>query len=122
MAACLVLGLSTVVLLIDTSPLMIALFLLLFVSAFGVSGAMLETLLLTRAFGVRFFATIYGVVMLLNTVGMLVGPTTAGAIFDATGSYSWALVMMLAMFVGAAVLFMVASRLPRPIDALASVP
>ena len=117
--ASLLLGSSIIILLVDVNPIMIAFFLLLFVSAFGMGGALLETLVLTQAFGVRHFATIFGVVMLFDTVGMLVGPTAAGVIFDETGSYDWALLMILLAFGSASLLFLAASRMLRPADAIA---
>ena len=40
----------------------------------------------------------------------------AGAIFDATGSYDWALVMFAIASGASALLFWVASRLPRPVE------
>ena len=100
------------ILLVDTSPVAIAVFLTLFVISFGSGGAMLQALVLTRSFGVAHFATIYGVVTVAETVGMLIGPTASGAIFDATGEYDWAIVMVLAVFGCAGLLFLLATRLP----------
>ena len=77
---------------------------------------MMEALLLTRAFGMAHFATILGAVAVVETLGQILSPTVAGAIYDATGSYDWALVMFLGTFAGAFVLFFVALRLPRPLD------
>ncbi len=77
-------------------------------------GPMIEPLLLTRSFGVRHFASILGVVAVVETVGQVLSPTAAGAIFDATGSYDWALVMFASVILGSLVLFWVAARLPRP--------
>jgi len=85
---------------------------------FGSSGGpMIEALLLTRAFGVTHFATILGSVVVVETIGQIISPTVAGAIFDATGSYDQALVMFIGAFSLSFVMFTLASRLPRPIDA-----
>lgn len=100
---------------VSTSPVAIALFLILWV--IGTSGGpMIEALLLTRAFGVAHFATILGAVVVVETVGQILSPTLAGAIYDATGSYDGALLMFIGTFAGAFVAFLVASRLPRPLD------
>jgi len=84
-------------------------------------GPMIEPLLLTRSFGVLHFASILGVVAVVETVGQVLSPTIAGAIFDATGSYDWALVMFASAILGSLVLFWIAARLPRPTIPPASV-
>ena len=92
----------------------IAVFLLFFlVGASG--GPMIEPLLLARSFGQAHFATILGVTQIIGTLGMVVSPTVAGAIFDRTASYDWALVMFAAAFGASMLLFLVARRLPRPV-------
>ena len=48
---------------------------------------MLEPVAMSRAFGVRHFATIIGVVTVLRTALQLLGPLVAGIIFDSTGKY-----------------------------------
>lgn len=116
-ALCLALVLlgGMVTLLVSTSLPAIAFFLLLWV--IGTSGGpMIEALLLTRAFGVAHFATILGAVVVVETIGQILSPTLAGAIYDATGSYTWALVMFTGTFSCAAVAFFVAARLPRPLQ------
>jgi len=75
---------------------------------------MLEPLSLTRAFGVRHFATIAGAVTVMRTIFQLLGPFAAGLIFDATGDYDWALAMFVGSFGLSFLLFLVAMRLPRP--------
>ena len=59
--------------------------------------------------------TVYGG-FFLETIGLLISPTLAGAIFDATNSYDWALVMFAISSGLSALLFWIASRLPRPVD------
>ena len=98
----------------------VALFLPLWIIGSG-GGPMLEPLLLLRAFGLAHFATILGLFMVIETVGMIVSPTAAGAIFDTTDSYDWALVMLLGSFVAAFLLFWLAARLPRPVLPVAPV-
>ncbi len=107
----LLIAVAFAVLLVDTSPVAIAVFLTLFVISFGSGGALLQALVLTRIFGVAHFATIYGVVTVAETVGMLIGPTASGAIFDATGEYDLAIVMVLTVFGCAGLLFLLATRL-----------
>ena len=104
-------------LLVSTSPAAIALFLVFWIMGTA-GGPMMEALLLTRGFGVRNFATILGAIVVVETLGQIISPTAAGAIYDATGSYNLALALFLTTFAGSFVLFLVALRLPRPIDAL----
>jgi len=100
-------------LLINSSPAGIAIFLAFWVIGAG-GGPMMEALLLTRAFGVAHFATILGAVVVVETLGQILSPTIAGAIYDGTGSYNWALALFAATFVASFVLFFIALRLPRP--------
>ena len=79
------------------------------------AGPMLEPLLLTRAFGLAHFATILGLVGVLGTIGTVVSPTVAGAIFDQTGQYDWALVMWMVSVALGGLLFLVSARMPRPV-------
>ena len=53
-------------------------------------------------------------IMQAVSIPHLASPIFAGAIFDATGAYDWALVMLIASMGLSAVLFWVAWRLPRP--------
>ena len=113
LAATLALALLTL-LISGGSTVGIGLFLVFFLIS-SAAGPMLEPLLLTRAFGLAHFATILGVVGAVGTVGLVVSPTVAGAIFDRTGSYDWALVMWVSSVSLSALLFLVARRLPRPV-------
>jgi len=104
---------SMIVLSISTSYVAIGLFLMLWVIGTA-GGPMIESLLLTRAFGVKHFATILGAVLVVETIGQILSPTIAGAIFDSTGSYDLALLMFVGTFAGAALMFLAASRIARP--------
>lgn len=104
---------AMVTLSISTSHAAIALFLILWVIGTA-GGPMIESLLLTRAFGVKHFGTILGAVVVVETIGQILSPTVAGAIYDATGSYDLALVMFTGTFATAAVVFLGASKLRRP--------
>ncbi|MGE0134938.1 MAG: MFS transporter [Dehalococcoidia bacterium] len=113
LAGCLAGAMATLT--ISTSPAAIGLFLTLWVVGTA-GGPMMEALLLTRAFGLSHFATILGAVAVVETLGQILSPTLAGAIYDATGSYDWALLMFMGTFAASLLLFAVALRLPRPID------
>jgi len=101
------------VLLLDTGPIGIGLFLMFWIVGAS-AGPMMEAMLLTRAFGLAHFGTIFGVLIVVETLGQILSPPVAGWIFDTTGSYDWALAMFMGTFIGAIVLFGIAARLPRP--------
>jgi len=108
---------SFVALLLDSSAAGIGVFMVLWIIGSG-GGPLLEPLLLTRAFGLAHFGTILGMLGLVETIGIISSPTLIGAIFDATGSYDWALVLLMGAFLSALTLFFFASRLPLPIESL----
>ncbi len=108
-------------LLIGTSTELVIVF-VLFWSIADTGPALIEPLSLSRAFGAAHFGSILGAVSVVRTVAMLVSPLAAGAIFDGTGSYTWALVMFLGAYGGALVFFFASLRLPRPIDRAAARP
>jgi MFS family permease len=103
-------------LMLDSGTAGIAAFLVFWVVGSG-GGPLLEPLLLPRAFGLAHFGAILGTFAVIETIGLVVSPAIAGAIFDSTGSYDWVLVMLLAAFAGSAVLLYIASRLPLPVTA-----
>ncbi len=108
--------LSMIVLLFgENGPVVLTVFIVFFVLGHA-GGPLLEPLLLIRAFGVTHFATILGATFFLETIGLLISPAVAGAIFDATNSYDWALVMFAISSGLSALLFWGASRLPPPVD------
>lgn len=77
-------------------------------------GPMIEPLLTARTFGVAYFASILGALAVVSTSGQIVSPIIAGAIFDATGSYDWALVVFAGAMALSLTLYAVAWKLPRP--------
>ena len=115
MAVALIAMTSALVLVISTSALAIGIFLAIWIVAFGCGGWMFQALLIPRAFGVAHFGAIAGTMMITSTLGTMAAPTVAGAIFDSTGSYHWALVMLVGTFAASAVSFFFASRAPRPL-------
>jgi sugar phosphate permease len=105
-------GMAT--LLVSTSAPAIALFLLFWVIGAS-AGPMVESLVLLKAFGVKAFATILGVMLVIETAGQIVSPALAGAIFDRTGSYDGALIMFMSAFGAGMALFLVAGRMKPPV-------
>ena len=114
-AACLAVSLT--VLLTSTSTAGIGVYFAFWIIG-AAGGPMIEALVLSRAFGTTHFATILGTVVVVETIGQIVSPTVAGAIFDASASYDWALIMFVAAFGLSFLLFMLASRQPRPVEQL----
>ncbi len=101
-------------LILDSGAAGIAVFVTFYIVGSG-GGPLLEPLLLPRAFGLAHFGAILGTFAVVETIGLVISPAAAGVIFDATGSYDWALVMFLAAFGSSFVLFYLASRLPHPV-------
>lgn len=80
-------------------------FIPIFGLGFGALGALM-TLLVQETFGVREFATIFGLVNFFTQGASIVGPPLVGASFEATGSYSSAFAVIATLFiVGAVILF-----------------
>ena len=114
MALCACLTLSMVVLLVTGgSVLGVVVFMgFWFVGSSG--GPMIEPLLTARTFGMAYFASILGALAIVSQSGQIVSPIIAGAIFDATGAYDWALVMFACSMGLSLLLYWVAWKLPRP--------
>jgi hypothetical protein len=79
------------------------------------AGPIVEALVLTRAFGLAHFASIFGAIIVIEMAGQIVSPTVAGAIFDSPESYDWALVIFIGTYAAAALLFRLASRMKQPV-------
>lgn len=104
-------GMAT--LLLNSTYAGIAVFIVLFILGSG-AGPVLQPLLFMRSFGTRHYGAIYGASTVAQTAAMTFSPVIAGAIYDATGSYQWVLVMFLSTFAVALSLFYLASRLQLP--------
>jgi MFS family permease len=81
---------------------------IVYVLLWGIGGAfapMLEPLLVTRAFGVRNFGAVSGMVAMIAFGGQIFGPVGGAALFDATGSYTLAYVLFAAGFLVSVMLF-----------------
>ena len=105
-------GAFATLLLTDGSVIGIAIFLVFFVVGSS-GGPMIEPLLLTRSFGLASFGALLGIIQVISALH-LASPIISGAIFDATGNYDWALVMLIGAMGLSVALFWVAWRLPRP--------
>ena len=112
--ACLAFCMLTL-LILGATPAGISIYLAFYIVG-GAGGPMIEALLLTRAFGVTHFATLLGVVVVVETIGQIISPTVAGAIYDSTGSYDGALLMFVCTFALSFTMFLIALRTPRPIE------
>ena len=77
-------------------------------------GPMVEPLLTSRTFGMAYFASILGALGLVSQSGQIVSPIIAGAIFDATGEYDWAIFMFSCAIGLSLLLYWLAWKLPRP--------
>lgn len=115
-------GIAAVSILFAGTATPVILVFILFWALVDTAPPVLESMVLPPAFGVAYFATILGTVGVVRTAFMLVSPTVAGGIFDATGSYDGALIMFIGAFIGAMVFFYISLRLPRPADRMAAAP
>ena len=114
MALCACLTLSMVVLLVTGGSVTGVVFFLLFWFVGSSGGPMIEPLLTARTFGMAYFASILGAIAIVSQSGQIVSPIIAGAIFDATGEYDWALVMFACSMGLSLLLYWLAWKLPRP--------
>ena len=74
----------------------------------------LEALMLSRAFGLKNFATIMGTAFLFQTIAIVFSPIIAGSIFDRDGNYDLVLIIYAICVAASSLVFLVASRLPQP--------
>ena len=74
----------------------------------------LEALMLSRAFGLKNFATIMGTAFLFQTIAIVFSPIIAGSIYDRNGNYDLALIIYAICVAASCLVFLVASRLPQP--------
>jgi MFS family permease len=77
----------------------------------GVGGeADITPYLLTRYFGIRGFATLYGISWTFYAAAGAIGPVILGRSFDATGSYASLLVILSAALAAAAAILLLLPR------------
>ncbi len=74
----------------------------------------LEALMLSRAFGLRNFATIMGTAFMFQTIAIVFSPIIAGGIYDRDGNYDLVLIIYAVCVAAGSLVFLVASRLPQP--------
>jgi sugar phosphate permease len=104
---------SMVTLWLDSGAAGIAVFIVFWVAGSS-GGPLMESMLLTRTFGIAHFGSILGTVVVVETFGQILSPTIAGAIFDATGGYDAALLVFAGTYLAALVLFALARRMSPP--------
>ena len=114
MALCACLTLSMVALLVTGGTMVGVLIFLGFWFVGSSGGPMIEPLLTARTFGMAHFASILGALAIVSQSGQIVSPIIAGAIFDATGEYDWAIVMFACSMGLSLLLYWLAWKLPRP--------
>ncbi len=74
----------------------------------------LEALMLSRAFGLKNFATIMGTAFMFQTIAIVFSPIVAGSIYDRNGNYDLALLIYAICVAASCLVFLLASRLPQP--------
>ena len=74
----------------------------------------LEALMLSRAFGLKNFATIMGTAFMFQTIAIVFSPIVAGSIYDRNGNYDLALIIYAICVAASCLVFLLASRLPQP--------
>ena len=105
-------ALATGILVVTTSDMGIGAW-ILFWGFGGAFAPMLEPLLVTRAFGVRHFGAVSGLVAMISFGGQVIGPLGGAFLFDVTGSYDWPFSLYAMGFALAALLWAVSSVLIR---------
>ena len=88
-------------------------FVLVYAVAWGGGGATMITAIRADYFGLRFFATIGGMINTVVIIGIMVGPVTTGLIYDRTGSYDLAMWAFLAATAASATIILFTPR-PKP--------
>jgi predicted MFS family arabinose efflux permease len=75
--------------------------------------------LVGKLHGMRFLATLFGIVMLSHQVGGFLGAYMGGVLFERTGSYDWMWAIDIMLAVGAALIHLPIKEAPRLRPALA---
>jgi len=76
--------------------------------------------LVGKLHGIRYVATLFGIVMLFHQVGGFLGAWLGGEVYERTGSYDWLWYMDIMLAVGAALIHMPIKEAPRLRPALAT--
>ena len=76
--------------------------------------------LVGKLHGVRYVATLFGIVMLSHQIGGFLGAWLGGQIFERTGSYDWLWYIDIMLAIGAALIHMPIKEAPRLRPALAT--
>ena len=85
---------------------------------FGMGGeADVIPYMLSRYFGLRSFATLYGLTWTVYAIAGAIGPIVMGKAFDATGSYEALLTKLSVVMLAVAALMLIAPRYPAPTTA-----
>ncbi len=76
--------------------------------------------LVAKLHGMRFMATLFGMVMLSHQIGGFLGAWLGGKLFEATGSYDWMWYIDIVLAIGAALIHLPIKEAPRvPVPATA---
>ena len=75
--------------------------------------------LVGKLHGIRYVATLFGIVMLSHQIGGFLGAWLGGQVYERTGSYDWLWYMDIMLAVGAALIHMPIKEAPRLRPALA---
>ena len=76
--------------------------------------------LVGKLHGVRYVATLFGIVMFSHQVGGFLGAWLGGYVFERTGSYDWLWYIDIMLAVGAALIHMPIKEAPKPRPAYAT--
>lgn len=76
--------------------------------------------LVGKLHGMRFLATLFGIVMLSHQVGAFFGAWLGGVLFERTGSYDWMWMIDITLAIGAALIHLPIREAPRLKAALAT--
>jgi predicted MFS family arabinose efflux permease len=76
--------------------------------------------LVGKLHGIRYVATLFGIVMLSHQVGGFLGAWLGGYVFERTGSYDWLWYIDIMLAVGAALIHLPIREAPKPRTAFAT--
>ena len=69
--------------------------------------------LVAKLHGMRFMATLFGIVMLSHQIGGFLGAWLGGKLFEATGSYDWMWYIDVVLVIGAALMHLPIKEDPK---------